>query len=436
MAIFVSLVCLFFIILITFFDKRIYNPFILFNAWWGITILISSLGLFDIFTPSAKTYSVMLIAILSFNFSVIFMLYTSKKGRVDSKKVKGFEIESKYLLNHNSNFIKLLMFTHSIIFFILVLRSIKAIKLLLSGLSYSAIRYNYFKLDTIMSGYDHIINNLFVIPILTFSMIFVSLQYFQSKYNKIIMFSTIVCIILFVFSSGGRSILITFGIIFITSYLINKKDSYPINLSKKILMQMLLLFILFSLLYVSLRRLETGGGINEVLSTVVRYFSASYLYYENMIVFVKKDEVLLYGMAFFGGIIDFFIFIFRFLGLDINPISSYISEYNQLYITVNSEGAIYNAFPTMIYTFFYDFGYLGIILGPLLFGYLSFIIYNRMILTNDFGYKGIYIMIVILIYESPMRWIGTSPHTWIVIFLFIILVKTNRNKKIKLTNNY
>src|SRR5699024_8099279 len=80
----------------------------------------------------------------------------------------------------------------------------------------------------------------------------------------------------------------------------------------------------------------------------------------------------------------------------------------------------YNAFPTMLYTFFYDFNYLGIIMGPLIFGLLALFVYQKMLISNSFSRKGIYIMIVIMIYQSTMRWEGIFYEPWIVIFLFII----------------
>jgi oligosaccharide repeat unit polymerase len=420
MAIFVSLVCLFFIMIITFFDKRIYNPFILFNAWWGITIYLSSLGLFNIYVPTNDTYLIMLIAILSFNFSLVFLL--RNKSKLSSLRGNSIQIKDS-----NAIFNKFLLITHLIIIIILFFRTLKTLELLLSGVSYSVIRYNYFKLETIMTGYDHLINNIFVTPVLTFSIIFVSLQYFNKRMNKTILFTTLLSISLYVFSSGGRSIIITLGISFFAAYIINRKNKNNIKLSKKIFTQFLLVVVLFSLIFVSLGRMETEGGLNEVANTVFRYFTASYIYYEKMIPLVKEDNVYLYGSAFFGGLIDIFIFILRFIGIEINPTSSYISTHNQVYITVSNDGAIYNAFPTMLYTFYYDFGYLGIILGPLLFGLSSLAIYKKMISSNSFGFTGIYIMVILTIYESTLRWTGSFANLWVVVFLFLVIhLITNR----------
>ncbi|UAL47158.1 oligosaccharide repeat unit polymerase [Sutcliffiella horikoshii] len=428
MAILTSFICLFLIMVSAIIDRRIYSPFILFNFWWGITIFISNFGFFGIYVPSEYTYFIMLVAILSFNFPLIYYLkkssFKQQPKYINEEKQQVF---SQELINNL--FLKLLLVSLGIVVTILAIRSVKALQLLMSGVSYIAIRYNYFRQETIMSGYDHLINNLFVLPVIVFSIIFVSLQFFQKKYNKLVVIATILSIILYVFSSGGRSIIISFGIVFIAAYFINRKQINQIKFLKKLLMQVFIITILLSLVFVSLKRLETDGGIGGVLSTVIIYFTAPYLYFENMLPLAMNDDSIFFGGAFFGGIIDVFIFILRFVGFDINPIASYISEHNQTYITVSNEGAIYNAFPTMVYTFFYDFGYLGVILGSLMFGILSLVIYKKMLKTNNFGYKGAYIMIILMIFESPMRWIGTSTHTWVVIIMFLILSYYSKQKK-------
>ena len=421
MALLTSSFCLFFIIIAYLLDRRLYNPFILFNAWWGISLLLSSMGLFGIYIPEESTYLIMLSVIFFFNFSLIFLSIKRK----DHYKQLDFQSDNKLLD-------KVLLLFQTFVLIILVIRSIKVLELLISGLNYSSVRYHYFKLDTIMTGYDFLINDIFVSPILTFSMIYISLRFFEKKYNKFLILTTFICLLLQVFSSGGRSIIITFGIIFMASYLVNKKNFKKLKVSKKLFLSFLIFTVFSSLIFVTLQRLEKESGIISVVEMVVRYFSAPYIYFEKMIPFVENDKIYLYGGAFFGGILDIPIFVVRALGFDIAPMSSYISTYNQMYITVNNHGDIYNAFPTMAYTFYYDFGFLGIIIGSVLFGLFSLISYKKMIQTNNLKYKGIYVLVTITIFESIMRWEGMFMSTWIVILLFILVGFSQKSRLLKL----
>lgn len=423
MAILTCSICLLFTMIAWFLEKKVYSPFILFNLWWGVTIFISSFGFFGILIPNDITYSTMLLAVLFFNFPMIF--YFRKKHTEN----KGVESQKLHLIENDIGFRRLLLLIHIIVLSILITRSIKALQLMFSGVSYNVIRYNYFRQETIMSGYDHIINNLFVVPILTFSIIFISIQIFHRKINITLTISTLLCISLYVFSSGGRSIILLLVIATVSSYMLNKRNSMHINIGKKILLQLLLCVATFSLIYVSLERLDTGGDLSDVFNTVVRYFTAPYIYFENMLGYAKNDNVSLFGGAFFGGIIDVLIFMFRFLGFEIYPMSSYISEHNQTYIVISGDGAIYNAFPTMLYTFYYDGGYLGIIIGSFLFGLLSFITFQKFNKSHSLATMGIYITVILMIYESPMRWMGSFSSPWIVILLFIIYNLTTKKVK-------
>ena len=407
----IFLICIIFIVFSLLVDKRIYSPIVLFNFWWGITIFISGFGFFGIYVPSVNTYLIMLVAIISFNFSFIFILNRkeSKKSFVP-RKVNNEYYNIKTVFNCIIG-MQLLVIAE------LIRRSINVLKLLASGMDYERIRYEYFYSDTIMSGYEHLIGNYLVTPIIYFSIILISLFFFEKQYNKLLMFTTIVCVGLFVFSSGERGIVLSFGLFMILAYFIQGRK-IKINILKKAMLLILLAIFVYFLVYITIVR-GTLADFHNVLCTVTLYFSAPYIFYEQLSSYALQDNVLLFGGAFFGGILDTFILGLRYIGLDISTMSSYISRHNQMSLAVGNNLS-YNAFPTMVYTFLYDFNYVGVILGPLLFGIIVTISYKKMIMTNRLAYKGIYFMIALMIYESVMKWVGTSEYPWIVIAMFLI----------------
>lgn len=420
MSILILVVCMFFIVISLFFDKRIYNPIVLFNFWWGITIFISGFGFYGIYVPSANTYLIMFIAIISFNFSCILTLIGSGKKRFISKQETTTYDNLQTQINYLIGFQLLIMIN-------LIQRSISVFRMLASGMNYERIRYEYFYSDNIMSGYDLLINSYLVTPVITFSMIFISLLLLEKHYNKKLMITTTLCVGLYAFSSGGRGVVLTFGLTMLLAYLIQGRR-IKIELSKKIWLLVFLVIVACLLVYITTAR-GTSADFNDILKTVILYYTASYTYFELLSPFALEDNVLLFGGAFFGGIIDIFIMALRFFAnADINTMSSYIGKLNQTNLFVG-DNLTYNAFPTMVYTFLYDYNYLGVILGPLLFGLLVMTSYKKMITNNRLAYKGIYIMIALMIYQSVMKWIGISPEPWIVIGMFLIFDYSSRKQR-------
>ena len=415
MSILILVVCMSFIMLSLHFDKRIYNPIVLFDLWWGSTIFISGFGFYGIYIPSTTTYLIMLAAIISFNIPFIFTLV------VNGKKVFDFKPEPDIATDDNlKTLIKYLIGFQVLIIIDLIRHSIRVLQLLASGMHYERIRHEYFYTNHIMSMSDKLISSYMVIPLITFSMIIIALLFLQKPYNKILMITTTLCVGLSAFSSGGRGILLTFGLITLLAYLIQSRQIKTTLVLKLKLLAFLAIVIGF-LVYITTAR-GTSVNSNDILHTVILYFTAPYIYFEKLYKHVLQDNVLLFGGGFFGGIIDFFMLAYKFIsGTDFNTMAQNIAKYSQNYVVIGvGVNSKYNAFPTMVYTFFYDFGYLGMILGPLLFGTLAMCSYKKMIISNRLAYKGIYIVIALMIYHSVMKWEGISAVPWIAIGMFLV----------------
>ncbi|MFC6649001.1 O-antigen polymerase [Paenibacillus rhizoplanae] len=417
----IGLICILFVFLSYKYDHKLYNPYILFNLWWGTTIFISGLGLFGIYIPNVNTYFLMLLAIVFFNLSAFF------KFRKINKSTLKITINKNHNNNENKS-IKFVIFMELIIIAYLLKRTILVLKLLLSGMSYQTIRYEFFYADNINNGYDQLVNAWFVLPIITFSIILLSLMIIEKRNNRVLLILTLISVGQYSFSSGGRSLLLTSGLILIMSWMISK-DKVKVSFLSKIKIRISMIVLVIAMFTITIFRNDTlGNPIIQAFKTIVLYFTAPYIYFENLIGLVIQDKVTLYGGAFFGGIIDVFVLFCRYIGFDLTQISTHVGKYNQLYLSVG-DSSYYNAFPTMIFTFFYDFGYLGIVLESFIFGLMANYFYGKMKREDSTASKGIYIIIVIMIYESVMRWIGTSATPWIVILLLFIFDKISKFKK-------
>lgn len=417
MNIVIFLVCFLFIGISLLMDKRVYNPIVLFSFWWGITIFISGVGFYDINIPEIDTYLIMLVGIISFNFACLFILLA--RG---AKKTLNITHEINDL--KNLKMIKIsIIGTQMLIIIELIRRSIKVMYLIAAGMDYEQIRFEYFYNEEIVSGFNIFISGYLVNPFITFSTILTGLI----PFDKALMGTTSICVALSAFSSGGREIVLKTGLVILLAYLIedNRVKSYRTHKSLHILVIGLL--VIFFLVYISIAR-GTTADIDGVLQTVVLYFTAPYIFFELLSPYALQDNILVFGGAFFGGIVDTVIMAIRVIfRLDISTMTSIVASFNQMFLQVGGN-LMYNAFPTMLYTFLYDFGYLGIIIGPFWFGLMSMVSYMKMITCNRIAFKGIYIMIALMIYDSVMKWAGTSASVWVVMLLFLVFDRVARNK--------
>jgi oligosaccharide repeat unit polymerase len=316
MSFLISAVCIVLIVFSFQVDRRIYSPMVLFNFWWGITVLISGLGLFGMFIPSTSTYAIILFSILSFNYPCFIFLMGKNRFKTKPEPNANVDFGIRQAL-------KFLIFMQIVGIIILARRSITVFNLLLSGLNYSAIRYEYYYSDNIMSGYDHLINAWFISPVVTFSIILFSILLVEKKHNKLLLITTLLYVGLFSFSSGGRSLIVIFGLAFFIVYLMHRNE-IKFVLTQKLKYSIFIFLMVSLLIYITFSRTTGVASMYDILKTTVVYFTGAYIYFEKISLYPLQDGNLLYGGAFLGGIIDIFVLILRYIGFDINQIASYI----------------------------------------------------------------------------------------------------------------
>jgi oligosaccharide repeat unit polymerase len=84
----------------------------------------------------------------------------------------------------------------------------------------------------------------------------------------------------------------------------------------------------------------------------------------------------------------------------------------------------------MFYYFYFYFGYIGVFLGSLLFGYFCYRIFSKSILSNNRNNIILYLLVVQCILFSFVRWqIGTS--SFIIEYIAIKLITSNIKIKTK-----
>lgn len=411
-----SLYCIINVILFFIVTKKTFNPFSILNFWWGIGITLSTFGLYGIKIPEPYTYFIFFIGLFFYNLGGFFLVALS---RDNVKHLKSEQNEKKITYVIIERVVNIFMLISLII---LILRSITVLKMVfLMGYSYENIRYYYFYTELIISGYGHLINQYLIVPIIIIGATFLTYQKMMLRIsNKVSVMLLIFLVFLHAFSSGGRLIFIyaTLSIIFSVIMSGNSKINQE-NLSKLIkVFSGVIVLITIMYFFTTFRG---NDSFEEVIRTFILYFTGSYAYFERIISFQMDSQINLYGLAFFGGIADTFGLFSNILGIEYISSSSVIAEYNQLYLDLGNHN-YFNAFPTYMYTFMYDYGILGLIIGSLLFGLVTSLWYKNYLNYRSFSNLLLYIVIIVLVYESTMRWYGIFSTPWLII-MFALFVK-------------
>ena len=248
----------------------------------------------------------------------------------------------------------------------------------------------------------------------------------KSKINILYFFLFLFNLIMYIFISGGRMILFETSIIIL--FLVLNSEH------KKIRNRMifLVIFMIFVAVYVSSLRGGTLNILYEIIEKLIVNFTGSFAYLE---VLIDQNSIpigSMYGKATFSGISDILISALRYLDLTvIESAKNEIGSITANFVHIGSYS--YNAMPTMYYFMILDFSYFGIVLGSVLLSTISFLVYRICILKKSYRFLSMYMLVLIIIFQSTMRWtLAFSEYLIAALILYILFNKTDRINKRKI----
>lgn len=402
--------------------KNIFNPYIIFNVIWGIATFISGLGLYNIWVPSNYSYILVLIAIITFNIPALLPNFYGNKNYNSSLLA---------VVNNKNMFDKLYKWANASMCVFFVMLSVLAVNTIIwlrNGNSYERIRVLFFENNVFTnSTIGTLISIYMVYPIWFFSSVLFILNTFTPNKNRVFNNLYLINLLLLIFVSGARgdvyvliTLLLTINLIYMNKTKETRKNRFKVN------------WIYYGVALIAmsiitlLRSLNRQSPFSTILKTVIVYFVGPIKFLENSIQAIWSPEILLYGRGFFGGVLDIFILFFRFIGFkNIKTAATIIGTPVQT-ASLIGDNQYFNALPTMIYTFYCDFGLIGVFLGSFLFGFMAKIAYELYQRTSNIYALGIYLTLVVAIVQSTLNWIFLSPWPWYTIILFLIMYKLDK----------
>ncbi|MFS7431280.1 O-antigen polymerase [Carnobacterium maltaromaticum] len=403
--------------------EKLYSPIFVFNSWWFLITFFSMFGFFGLFVPGTKVYNIILIGMFGYNLTYLFLELINSKRII--KKTKS---ERKFIKNR-------FMLLQTIAFIYLFFSSLKTFIMIRNGYDYSQIRYDYFQLN----GYEtsnlvSVYFRTYILQAIVFLGIIISgFELFKKNRNKLIIYVSIINVLMLIFINSGRTIIFQLVLVILFSYLLRPKNNKITKKIKFMTFSMASFFMFLTVFITNLRNYKDESAILATTRTIVTYFLGSLTFLEyNINEFLKTGESYLYGRGFLGGIIDPFINVVNILGFEnIRSSGEIINEITGKFSYVGTT-TYYNAFSTMFFVFFVDFGYIGVFICTSFFAFLSYFIYLGYNKSEDNYSKGLLIIILYGTIYSSFRWIFLFP--WVIILIILLKFCFKKSKKGKLLN--
>jgi oligosaccharide repeat unit polymerase len=415
--------------------KNPFNPFTFMFALWSLWIPLSDTGFHNMKHPSPKTYSVILCGLTAYLIGALigyFCVGIRIKKTSDSNSVQKLYVN--YWLVHFLCCISILFYLY---------QCSKVIPLLLSGHDLGYIRdllFSYEENEMRSSGLIVILNNFMVTPTTYFMMAYLPVEVFREKdRNNYLIAEIIIMLVLWIFTTGGRTVLLFMGVSLLCVYLQKLKDkklSIYLLLRNKIkktskLKKFLILGGCTSILVVAMFMItfSRSGEKVDILRTLYIYFGApiEFLDYNINLIDNEHSNIYGYGVSSFYGFIYPIMFLLRILYI-VNPYPAHMTLIHDMSVgnlqnVVNLGGDInINAFATLFYQPYLDGRFVGVAIILALLGFVGSLFYFKWTKQKSILYQTAYLLILHKILFSMVRFWFTQPGQAISLILAFIVI--------------
>ena len=417
-------VCLYILLLVfsLYAEKRNYcehiSPLFFFTDVWCVIAIVSNLGLFDYYLPSIAVDCMMLLMIIA---SIISWMIINKSRRRTPLLMRDKQTELEVDI-FGVAFLEL-------IFVLIIYPDIKnSFYYLKSGVSLSLIRaFLYEEANT--AGLRAQFRMLIAQPIVsTFSVLsVVSIISKIDKYKRFILWViTIANISIYTIATAGRWQIINLLTYFLIAIVLFRGDRVVRFLVNNVRYTVGILIIIGVVVFVSYQRSSTP----DVLKTIYTYYFSGPSYLSRILdvndsIFSINHDFM-YGAATFGFISNFFSYALMVLTGrprgSLYMMGSVLTNHN---VQVGAHTYV-NAMCTCIYNFLVDWGYVGVIIGPIIIVLITNYLYKKEMKYHSMITKCMLILFLNAMVNSGFKW-GLVSLEYSMNFVFLVIInKTHR----------
>lgn len=415
-------------------EKNIYNPLTVFAGMWLITGVGSFINLFELNEVPDSIYLTVLMGVLCFAIGCAIRSIV----RIRVRKIRGITTGSYNELKYGF----LLPFYTFVLLFTAILAS-RAIPLVVMGLDMDVIRFSYRDLEAgiiVRTIPEKTIEN-YIASTAEFAgvaLVPIIMMEKPSRKRNILLIEILLFFFLHIFVTGARSFVFDVAFVLVLYSLINTNLSKRFSeafrkLPKFVIGIIIITCVSFIALVTALRR----GAANVLIREAYIYFTMSFRLFDIHMNLMRENPDFTYGMTLLNGLLRLPLLLIRsFLGIPYPALfqKAYdaIAANNDFYYIGDIRG---NSFVSVFYYFFMDFGYIGIFIGSLLYGYLSQSLYYSMLKHMDKRSISIYLLIALGLLLSFVRFHFTASRYIYAFFVLLLCYKESAQQNLNRHNN-
>lgn len=342
-----------FFLSIFYFKKSIFNPECIFTFSFFLLLLLTNLGLYDLYSPSDEAITIIIIGIIFFCLGGV--LYKALfKVKIRKNEYIRFDNIFQGISKYYNRFIILIII--AIIFEIMYASN--SIRYLLQGNNLYSLRY--MDLDTIMSQshFWSLLYTYFSIPVLFILMPIACYEFFVNR-QSLLLILTLIATVIYFFSNGARLPFVYFAMNILICFLLNKRSIRSNKNLKKIVFFSII--VVFFIAIISNVRSASVNNDYDFFKSMYRYITGSTINMSEKIKYIQLHKFGTYGAATLYGIFNL---LDKFYSLIMNNSLTVIKEAMNFLeviqtelIYINDGGNLYNFCTTGFLFFYVDFGY-------------------------------------------------------------------------------
>lgn len=382
----ISIMCILLLFFLLLFTKARFGTVLkmntLFNVMWLMGIVVIQFGMGGIEPISESLCVAIITSVIVFNVLYLFLsVPTLHASDVIIKETLSYNIKRLYVLN-------LLCYIYMLPI------TIKAIGII-ATLGFPTLR-NY-AFDTslgLVTDSSSRICSWFIYPIFIVTMLISCFYIVNRKKDKIIIFA-IFDLLLYIVTFGGRSLIIRYLLYIVFAALLCSKSILGAirRLSRKMKIICAIAFIV-CLYLISLRM---WGGLS-ILDNIIIYVWGSVKYCDILMSTTSLGGTL-NGAGIFGVFYNPLAYILNmFLGSNLGLSETIIQDVSDIFVSIGESN--FNALPSMLYVFWCDYKWIGILIGTLFFCTICVWIERRYRKTPSLANGVLMVFIIYSVFQS------------------------------------
>ena len=405
-------------------ERNLYNPTTIFAGMWLVSGILSFMNLYNFNVVPDSIYLTVVVGV------VCFAIGSFLRTQVKIKTTKIIGINSG---SYNELRYQFLIFFYLFVLLFTMMLAARSIALLTHGVHMEVIRFNYSKVDagiivrsTIEYDIEHyIIATAEFAGVALFPIVMMDKP---SQRKNILLIELTLFFTLHIFVTGARSFIFDIIFVIVIYFLIDRKLSrqfaeffhrIPKFIVRIVSYGAIALFVIMT----TMRR----GSIDTLFHEIYSYFTMCFRLFDTHIKMMLSQPDYTYGMTLLHGLLRPPLLILKFIGIPYpaayQKAVDAINANNNFYAVGNGSG---NSFVTVFYYFFMDYGYIGIVLGCLAYGYFSQSLYYGMQNHPDKRSQSIYLLLAVGLFLSFVRLHFTAPR---YVYAFVLLLFSFKESK-------